>query len=40
MKNAKKIEFSEIRGRGGPGPPKEVFEKNEKGLITSPPFML
>ena len=26
MKNA------EIRGRGGPGPPKGVFEKNLKGL--------
>ena len=29
-----KREFSDSRGRGGPGTPKGVFKKNENGLIT------
>ena len=38
MINAKKTEFSERSGRGGPGPPKGVVEKNLKCAYYSPYF--
>ena len=35
-----KKEFSKNKGRGGPGPQKRVFKKNENMVIASSPFIL